>query len=60
VIRRGSTDRLPVKAARRQTTPEQGNHEPAAQRPERRCRKIPDGRVPTGREVLEVLHDAGV
>src|SRR5271163_3056912 len=32
----------------------------AAQRSERRCREISDRRMPAGREMLEVLQDAGI
>jgi len=40
--------------------PDKRDHEAAAQRPERRCHEILDRGVPTWREVLEVLQDAGI
>jgi hypothetical protein len=43
-----------------QAPPDKRDHEAAAQRPERRCHEILDRWVPTWREVLEVLQDAGI
>jgi hypothetical protein len=44
----------------RPTPPNKRDHKTAAQRSERRRSEIPEGRVTAGREVLEILQDAGV